>query len=419
MIRSRWFGWFAGLVLLGILSGPALIAVLALRQPNSVALPEPSGPYAVGRIIAAWRDDARVDPFAPVAGTKRELPVWIWYPAARGAVQPRVEYMPALVRQAMQPHPPLLLRLTVLPLTTDRANVTAHALDAPPLLAEHSTFPVVVLKPALGAAVVQSSVLAEDLASHGYVVVGSDSPHTTPGVAYPDGRIVMQTPAGHPSENAPGPISDLAPGQPNDFYLPVLETWVQDNRFILDRLHALNDMDPAGRFTHRLDLASVGALGHSFGGATALQFCREDSRCKTGIDLDGMTLGDVNRRGVGKPFLFLFADRPLFDDLTPDEQGRIFLGALRRIRESIPERPSLLLLHGAQHYNFFDQALLMEPTIPRWFGATGSLDQTRVLLVTRRYVRAFFDTHLKGARDRLLDGPSPDFPEMRFVRDVR
>lgn len=414
MTVGRLFRWFGGLALLGVLSPFALIALLAWRQPNAVTLPEPSGPYAVGRILTAWRDEARVDPFAPVEGTRRELPVWIWYPAARGASKPRVEYMPTPVRDAMQPHPPLLLRLTVLPLMTDRANVTGYALDAPALIAEPSVLPIVVLKPALGAAVVQNSVLAEDLASHGYVVVGSDSPHTTPGVAYPDGRVAMQTPAGHPPESAPGPTSDLAPGQPNDFYLPVLDAWVQDDRFIVDRLETLNDMDPAGRFTDRLDLSSVGALGHSFGGATALQFCREDPRCKAGVDLDGMTLGDVNRIGVGKPFLFLVADRPLFETETPDEQGRIFLAALGRIRESIAERPSLLRLRGAQHYNFFDQALLTEPTVWRWFGAMGSIDQARALLVTRRYVRAFFDTHLKGARDPLLDGPSPDFPEVRF-----
>jgi len=414
MMVGRMFRWLVGLVLAGVLSGAGLIAVLAWRQPNAVTLPEPSGPYAVGRIMTAWRDEARVDPFAPVDGTRRELPVWIWYPAAPGASQPRVEYMPGPVLEAMQPHPPLLLRLTVLPLMTERANVTGHALDAPPLLDEPPTLPVVLLKPALGAAVVQNSVLAEELASHGYIVVGSDSPHTTPGVAYPDGRIVMQTAAGHPSESAPGPRSDLAPGQPNDFYLPVLDEWVKDNRFILDRLEALNEMDPAGRFTGRLGLSSVGALGHSFGGATALQFCHEDPRCKAGMDLDGMTLGDVNRSGVGKPFVFLAADRPLFETETPDEQGRAFLDALSRIRESVPERPSLLLLRGAQHYNFFDQALLTEPTVWRWFGAMGSLDPVRALLVTRRYVRAFFDTHLKGARDPLLDGPSPDFPELRF-----
>ena len=45
-------------------------------------------------------------------------------------------------------------------------------------------------------------------------------PYTTPGVAYQDGRIARRTPAGHPSETARGRISELAPGQPNDNYLP-------------------------------------------------------------------------------------------------------------------------------------------------------------------------------------------------------
>src|SRR6185369_7724117 len=165
-----------------------------------------------------------------------------------------------------------LVRFLMGRFTTDRANVTGHALDGPPLASSDHPFPVLILKPALGAAVVQNSVLAEDLASHGYVVVGTDSPYTTPAVVYQDGRVVLRTAAGHPSENAPGPTSDLTPGQPNDFYLPVLDVWVADNRFVLDRLTALNASDPSGRFTGRLDLAAVGALGHSLGGATALQF---------------------------------------------------------------------------------------------------------------------------------------------------
>jgi hypothetical protein len=275
--------------------------------------------------------------------------------------------MPARVREAMQPHPPLLLRLTMLPLMTDRAAVTAHALDAPSLPADERAFPVVLLKPALGAAVAQSSVLAEDLASHGYVIVGSDSPHTTPGVAYPDGRIVMQTPAGHPSENAPGPTSDLVPGQPNDFYLPVLDAWVKDERFILDRLRALNEMDPDGRFTHRLDLGSVGAIGHSFGGATALQFCREDRGRRSGRDDARRREPQRRRKAVPVPLRRSAALR----HADSRRAGRRFLAALERIRASIPGSPSLLLPRGAQHVNFFDQALLTEPTVWRWFGAMG------------------------------------------------
>jgi hypothetical protein len=46
--------------------------------------------------------------------------------------------------------------------------------------------------------------------------------------------------------------------------------------------------------------------------------------------------------------------------------------------------------------------------------AVGPIDQARALEVTRRYVRAFFDTHLKATRDALLDGPNDEFTEVRF-----
>jgi predicted dienelactone hydrolase len=193
---------------------------------------------------------------------------------------------------------------------------------------------------------------------------------------------------------------------------------VKDNRFLLDRLQELDERDTSGRFTGRLDLGAVGALGHSIGGATALQFCHEDPRCRAGVDLDGAPLGDVVVDGIAKPFLFLFADRPFLDaptsELVPDQ--RAFLSALNRMRARIPSQPSLLTLSGAGHFNFFDQALLSEPTLARMFGAAGvgPIDQVRALEVTRRYVRAFFDTHLKTTRDVLLDGPSAEFSEVQF-----
>jgi predicted dienelactone hydrolase len=418
MSWRRVIAWPLVLILAVTGSCSAVIPVLAWRQPSHVTLPEPTGPYAVGRLTVDWVDERRIDPFAPVAGTKRELPVWIWYPAPRDAEEPRLEYMPARLREAMQRDSPALARMLFKALTTDRANVTSHSLDAPPLAEGPARFPVLLLKPALGAAVAQNAVLAEDLASHGYVVVGSDSPYTTPAVVYQDGRVALRTAAGHPPETAPGRTSELAPAAPNDLYLPVAEVWVQDNRFILDRLAELDAADPSGRFTGRLDLGEVGAFGHSIGGAAALQFCYEDARCQAGVDLDGAPLGDVVLGGIEKPFLFFCADRPMFDaadaELAPDQ--RAFLAAIERMRTRIPTGPSLLLVRGAGHFNFFDQALLNEPTLARLFGAAtiGPIDQARALEVTRRYVRAFFDAHLKGVSSPLLDGPSADFREVRF-----
>jgi pimeloyl-ACP methyl ester carboxylesterase len=76
----------------------------------------------------------------------------------------------------------------------------------------------------------------------------------------------------------------------------------------LDHLERLNEADPSGRFVGRLDLQRVGVFGHSLGGATALQFCHDDLRCKAGIDVDGAPFGSVIAEGVSQPFLFLLAE---------------------------------------------------------------------------------------------------------------
>jgi dienelactone hydrolase len=408
----------SALVLLAIASAVAALVVLAWLQPDSATLPEPTGSHRVGRTRYDWLDGARIDPLAPAPGTKRELPVWIWYPAVATGTT-RAAYMSARQIEALAPEGTGLVRRALAfvfdGLTANRAKVTVHAIDDAGLPPGHERFPVVLLKPARGASTVQYTSLAEDLASHGYVVVGSDSPHTTAGVAYTDGRVVRRSPAGAPSESAPGRRSDLAPGQPNDLALPVTAVWVDDNRFLVNRLEALNASN-ASRFAGRLDLAAVGALGHSYGGAAALQFCAEDQRCKAGVDIDGAPLGSVVMRGIDKPFLFFVADRPGFDtpagQLRTDEQA--LFAAFQRLRTTIPSTPGLLRLRESRHYNFSDQALLSEPHLWRFVGAIGAIDPTRAIEVTRRYVRAFFDTHLKGGTDPLIAGPSPDYPEVRF-----
>jgi pimeloyl-ACP methyl ester carboxylesterase len=48
----------------------------------------------------------------------------------------------------------------------------------------------------------------------------------------------------------------------------------------------------------------LGTVGHSFGGATALQFCHEDARCRAAIDLDGIPFGSVVTDGLAKPAMF-------------------------------------------------------------------------------------------------------------------
>ena len=158
------------------------------------------------------------------------------------------------------------------------------------------------------------SALAEDLASHGYVVVGFDAPYRTGVVVFPDGRMMRRTP-----ENNPDLCENQEQAQQARCVNKVLTAWTGDIAFVLDRLERLNTSDPSGKFTARLDMARVGVFGHSFGGAQAAQFCSQDSRCKAGIDVDGSLHGIVIQAGIRKPFMFLLSGQ---GDFSSDAEIR-------------------------------------------------------------------------------------------------
>ncbi|MDQ8707978.1 hypothetical protein RCO28_36755 [Streptomyces sp. LHD-70] len=46
----------------------------------------------------------------------------------------------------------------------------------------------------------------------------------------------------------------------------------------------------------------------------------------------------------------------------------------------------------------------------------GTVDPERSTAAQRAYIAAFFDQHLRGRPQHLLDGPSASFPEISFVR---
>jgi hypothetical protein len=102
-LAGRIFKGFAVLVMLGVFGIVALLAALWLERRTELTLPTPSGPFAVGRAIYDWTDDAKLDRLAPVPGTKRELLIWMWYPAAAGQAVVMDDYVPAQMRAAAGP----------------------------------------------------------------------------------------------------------------------------------------------------------------------------------------------------------------------------------------------------------------------------------------------------------------------------
>lgn len=185
----------------------------------------------------------------------------------------------------------------------------------------------------------------------------------------------------------------------------LLTVWVGDVRFVMDQLAVLNG-SASDRFSGRLDLQRIGVFGHSFGGATALEECHLDSRCKAALDIDGSPFGNVIGAGLKQPAMFIMHDgfKPGCDSCEPDSRD---VDAI--LRESTA-RGYEVVLKGPQHMNFRDLAMLFAPVM-RPLGLTGPIDGRRGLRITGDYTLAFFDHILNGADEPRLRGPSPAYPE--------
>jgi predicted dienelactone hydrolase len=389
-----------------MLSGLALLFSLWLEHRTELTLAKPTGPFAVGRVLYDWIDEEKLDTLAPMPGTKHELLVWIWYPAAAssGAVD---DYLPVQVRTAVVRERPAIISEL---LTRDLSKVHTHSVWNSEVSPKQRSYPVLIMRGGGSAEVWNYSTLAEDLASHGYVVVGFDAPYRTSVVAFPDGRVVTRLPANNPEncEGMTGP--DLA-----DCINPLLAASTSDTAFVVNRLEQLNRLDVSNRFTGRLDMTRVGIFGHSFGGATALQFCKEDPRCKTGIDVDGAPFGSVVQTGLDRPFMILVSDH----SHESDPEVPQIMANLRSIYDRLPANGRLYVsIRGANHFFFSDDSALLKSHIVlrtlRVFGAVG-IDGRRQLAVTAYCLRTFFDASFKETGVSRITISSQLYPEIQVL----
>ena len=380
---GKWLAVCAGV---GVFASALVMASLWVEHDQPLELPSPTGSFSVGRTSAVWVDSQRTDPFAPSVGQKRELVVWLWYPARSVDSTTPAPYLPRPWANALADHAGFLLTQF---LNRNPERIRTHSFVDPDLAPDQQTYPVILLRSGIGALALDYTTLAEDLASHGYIVVGADAPYSTSVVVLPDGRVIHKTTAGNPADaSIPVAEQERLLGQ-------LLGVWTADTKFMVDRLEQLNAADPSGKFTGRLDLAALGVAGHSFGGATAAQFCHNDARCRAGIDIDGAPYGSVINYGLKQPFLFLLSDHGV-DWNSPDCQ---ICANIRSIASRIPGDRLIVTLRGSNHFSFSDQSIVKSQIVINLLVTTGiaGMDGPTGLADTRQYIRTFFDIHLRGA----------------------
>lgn len=366
-----------------VLLAAGLTGASAILRTQSRALPTPTGPNAVGRVELALDDTGRVDPFG-TDGRTREIAVWIWYPASGQPSTEPAPYFPAAWADAVHE----AAGLTGLYMQDLHAVRTHSHADAPLV----SGAPVVVLLPGLGLAVPDYTALAEDLASHGYAVIGINMTGSST-VGFPDGHVVGAT--------ADGGVDPNLATDVDAWYVSanrVIDVWIEDVAFVTA---ALEERPPG---IGPLDFSRVAYVGHSLGGAVSFERCSHDEHCAGAVDLDGTLFSEVGQTGMAPPGLVIrAASRAAGEFATRAAAAFAHVQELGSVR--------VVTMEGTAHNNFTDDGLLYGPLYGP-LGILGSIDGERGVAITRDVVRAFLDQHLKGADASVLDATISRYPEL-------
>jgi len=374
-----------------------------------IHFPQLTGTYAVGRISYDLLDPSRKEPFLNNPRAKREIMVTVYYPA-----DPPTNAHPAPYVEGTMAD--LLASKVHLPAVAVQL-IHAHAYENVPIA--QGSFPVVLFSPGIGTPPVEYTSTVEDVASHGYIVAMIYHTYSVPFTVFDDGRVATLNEAGIRSENEPAGTSDAQTNKDRD---AIASVWVADARFTLDQLTKLNSDDRL--LKGHLNLEEVGMYGHSFGGATAAEVCREDARFRACINMDGTAFSMTNSSQIKQPLMWMASD---YSQVTDSQLQQVQLTRREfnaKMQQRSKERETFIqslkqgymfVLKGSTHSTYITDEALIGPLVPGLGDPLATIDGVRAVTVINAYVEAFFNTYLKQQQTNLLNGNSPQYPEVELL----
>ncbi|MFJ8158958.1 alpha/beta hydrolase family protein [Streptomyces sp. NPDC094468] len=359
---------------------------------TQLKMPAPSGKYNVGMVGLHLVDASRTDPYV---GGRRELMVSLWYPAASISGHYQAPWMPSISGAHFLASRGLSPQQVTLPATA------GHVLA--PVNSKLGKLPVLLYSTGLHSDRAMGTVLVQDLASRGYLVVTVDHTYDANEVQFPKNRLeVNRMPEGAHSSDT-------------------LNVRATDIKFVIDNLSTVSKGGnpdaghaalPSG-LMKSVDMSRIGMFGWSLGGAAVDTAMQLDSRIGAGANLDGQFFGTAPSKELKRPFM-------LFSSGTHNRNND---SSWRTIWSHLTGYKVDIKLNGSAHLSFSDN----EWTIPqeaRLLGLSkteiqkqyGTIAPNRAVAIQQAYLASFFDQVLRKQHSTLLDGPSRNYPEISFVR---
>jgi len=351
-------------IVVGVITALVVAAVLlkSMLFPPYEGLPV-SGKHAIGTVMYTWEDKSRIETYSD-AGENRMLTVGFWYPEEEGKY--------------------------------------------PLVVFSHGAF-----------GVIESNISTyKELASNGYVVASIGHPYHAMYVEDVNGKttfVDMDFFKQVMTDNG-GEYSEEAERRHYELSKEWMELRTADMNFVLDTIlekASVNENDGEKVFT-LIDTTKIGLMGHSMGGAAAVQLGRERDDIMAVIDLEGTMLGEYvgfengyevyNEEAYPIPVLDVNSQavREDIEALEVEHPGWKYVNDY--LGENAADYREVVF-NGAGHLNYTDLPLIAPP-LAAMLGV-GDVDATECLKNVNEVVLTYFDFYLKG--EGSLDNIKPEY----------
>ncbi len=354
---------------------PAVLfyGLAAAAQTGEEPLPAPDkpGPFPVGVTTMTFKDHSRID---PASEGPRSLMTEIWYPAADEARDQPANKLSDFFLKNSAPELSLVL-LAGFGVDLAEADTRFKNRAVRDARVREGVFPLLLFSHGNGGMRMQNAFWCEHMASHGYIVMAPD--HTgNSALTFVDGRLV-------PMQQGKEARTLSAADRPKDL------------SFLIDEMDKMNKGNDS-RFLGRVDMARIGAAGHSFGGFTCTWLVNTDARVRAIAPMAGAAPA-ADRVKFDCPVMLLIAaeDDTLGADRMADR--RRYYAESRGPRHAVEFK-------NAGHFSFTE----MHQLKPDFGDGVGSgkritngepiqyVPMETVYTLTNGYTAAFFGKYLKG-----------------------
>lgn len=334
--------WIKRVVIVLVVMVAAVLLLKAWMFPPYEA-PTGSGSYTVQNEIFTWIDESRIETFTDT-GENRALTVGIWYPEEEGSY--------------------------------------------PLVIFSHGAFGVLESN--------YSTYM--ELASNGYVVASIAHPYHAAYVEDVNGKVTI------------GDMEFMQQVYENDAEDDIMvyengKEWMAlrtaDMNFVLDTILEKTAMDE-GLFA-KIDVEKIGLMGHSLGGATAVQLGRERTDIDAVIDLEGSMLGEY----VGFEDGYEIYNQEPYPIPVLDVNSRTVREMVEQTKAEHPEWEYVnyyvgknavdyreVVFNDAGHLNFTDLPMF-SPALANLLGV-GKVNSEECMANVNEIVKIYFDYYLKN-----------------------